>query len=658
MRAGDVFAADGLLARHLPGYESRPGQREMAEAIEALLVRTALAEEFTTASTLAIEAGTGLGKTLAYLVPAALGPGRVVVSTNTRNLQDQILDREIPFLRRYLLSDLKAICVKGRQNYLCLYRWHQQLAAGQQDLFAGSDRERIMAWLATTRFGDRAELDWLPGGAPLWQKICCLSHFCPGSDCPDQHNCYLNRLRREAAASKLLVVNHHLLFSDLAVRRSGYGEVLPRYQAVIFDEAHHVEHVASQFFGRSVSRYQIRDLASDCEREALATLDDRRQKKVLALIQTLSAEVDRLTALFPVRKGRFPLREQLAARPELDKQCGQVLGALDGLATLLRDWNGEEPWNQYSDRAAVLQQELAFLRSCVDIDLPEEEQRHIHWFERTEKNLTLSATPIDVAPELKETLFAATAACVFTSATLSTTGDFSYFFSRIGLDRESESLCFPSPFNYQNQTLLYLPEDGFPEPSAPGYQDCAHEAMAKLIQVAGGRALVLFTSVTAMKSAHEYLSEAVGFPLFRQGEMPRHELLERFSRRSESVLLGVASFWEGVDIPGESLSLVIIDKLPFEVPSDPVIMARMNRLKMEGKNGFFSFQVPRAILGLRQGVGRLMRRSTDRGVIAILDIRLLTKGYGKRFLGSLPPSPLVRDMGAVESFFNQECNDN
>jgi len=658
MHAIDVFAEDGLLARYLPGYEPRPGQLEMAKAIEGLLSQATMAEEFAGAEALAIEAETGLGKTLAYLVPAALCPGRIVISTNTRNLQDQILDREIPFLRKYILPDLKAVCVKGRQNYLCLYRWHQQVAAGQQELFTGSDRERITTWLETTRFGDRSELDWLPGGSPLWQKICCLSHFCPGPDCPEHERCFLNRLRREAAASKLLVVNHHLLFSDLAIRRNGYGEVLPRYQAVILDEAHHVEKVASQFFGRSVSRYQIRDLAADCERAALASLERKQRKGILSHVQTLLGRMEQLTALFPGRKGRFPLREVLAARPEVEKQCDMLGAALDRLARTLQDLGPEEPWNQYSDRALALRQELAFICNCVEVDLPEEDHLHIHWYERTERNLILSATPVDVATELQETLFSSAAACVFTSATLTTAGDFSYFFSRVGLDAETSALSFSSPFNYRERTLLYLPEDGFPEPASPGYEHQAHEQMVALLKASHGRSLLLFTSFAAMESAYDFLRQRTDFPLFRQGEMPRHELLERFSRQIDSVLLGVASFWEGVDIPGESLSLVIIDKLPFEVPSDPVIMARINRLKQEGKNAFFSFQVPRAILSLRQGVGRLMRRSRDRGVIAILDIRLLTKGYGKRFLRSLPPSPLVRDMKAVQTFFSQEQNDN
>ena len=654
MRVRDVFTPDGLLARHLPGYEPRPGQLEMAEAIEELLSRAVESEECMGAEALAIEAETGLGKTLAYLVPAIFSGGRVVISTNTRNLQDQILHREIPFLRKYIAPGLKAVCVKGRQNYLCLYRWHQHAAAAQQELFSGADRERMAAWLETTRFGDRAELEWLSSSSPMWQKVCCLSHFCPGADCPEQQRCFLNRLRRTAASSQLLIVNHHLLFSDLAVRRNGYGEVLPRYQAVIFDEAHHVEKVATQFFGRSVSRYQILDLAADCERQALVSLDAGQRQGVLAHVQTMLGRVEALAAQFPARKGRFPLREIWQDRPEVVRHSDMLVKELEGLSGFLHDLKAGEPWNQYSDRARILQEELSFITGGIEMDLPEGEHHHIHWFERTQKNLVFSATPVDIATELQETLFATTPACVFTSATLTAGGDFTYFFSRVGLDQDTRALTFSSPFAYRDRTLLYIPDQGFPEPGAPGFEQQSHEQMEALIRAAAGRALVLFTSFAAMEKAHTVLADRIGYPVLCQGQAPRHELLERFSGQTESVLLGVASFWEGVDIPGESLSLVIIDKLPFEVPSDPVIMARINKLKLEGKNGFFAFQVPRAILGLRQGVGRLMRRSTDRGVIAILDIRLLTKGYGKRFMRSLPPSPLVREIKAVQTFFSQE----
>ncbi len=648
-----IFGLAGLLARHLPGYEPRPGQQEMAMAIGELLSGSVSSEESgEPAASLAIEAETGLGKTLAYLIPAVLSGKKVVVSTNTRNLQDQILEREIPFIRKYVDPELKAICVKGRQNYLCLYRWHQQCSGDQGELFAGSVAEQISSWIDQTHFGDRAELDWLSSGSPLWQKICCQSHFCLGGDCPDGQRCFLNRLRREAASCRLLVVNHHLLFSDLAVRRGGYGEVLPRYEVVIFDEAHHVEKVATRFFGRSFSRYQVKDLASDLERSSCEGLEPKQRRELLRRINSLAGRMEQFTASFPAKRGRFPLGELLRGSSPLIKKRDALLSAFDTLAdTLDSCGDGKEPWTQYGIRCRNLMNELECICTESYDDLPEEEVQYVHWFERREKNLLLSATPIDIATELQNSLFSMVGVCVFTSATLTTGGDFGYFLGRLGLAEDTPTLSFPSPFPYEKRTLLYIPEDTFPEPAANDYQQELHAYLQRLLKASGGRALVLFTSFKAMDMAFQALEEVRSFSVFRQGDAPRHELLRRFTKETDSVLFGVASFWEGVDIPGESLSLLIIDKLPFEVPSDPVIMARMNRIIAAGGNPFFDFQVPRAILTLRQGVGRLMRNSNDRGVIALLDVRLFSKGYGRRFRKSLPPSPLVRDVEAVTTFF-------
>ena len=651
-----VFGPQGVLAHHLDGYEPRPGQEEMAAAVSELLAGIDPDEDGNEqAGSLVVEAETGLGKTLAYLVPTVLSGRRVVVSTNTRNLQDQILEREIPFIREYIEPELKALCVKGRQNYLCLYRWHQQVSGGQGELFDDSAAAKIGKWINKTRFADRAELGWLSANSPLWQKICCQSHFCLGGDCPDGAHCFLNRLRWEAATCRVLVVNHHLLFSDLAVRRGGYGEVLPRYEAVIFDEAHHVEKVATQFFGRSFSRYQVQDLAGDLERSALAELGRSEQKDFLKKVHALSGRMEQLASMFPAERGRFPLQKLLTEDSGLSAKRDGMLRVFDQLAEVLEQvGKGQEPWQQYGVRCRDLQEQLEFITTESFDDLAPEDIRYIHWFERREKNLILSATPIDVSGELQDSLFASVSGCVFTSATLTTGGDFKYFFRRLGLPEETPSLSFPSPFNYGEQTLLYVPDNTFPEPVAPGYQQALHEQMEALIKASGGRALVLFTSFKAMDAAWAALEEELEFPLLCQGTAPRHELLRRFSEETRAVLFAVASFWEGVDIPGESLSLVIIDKLPFEVPSDPVIMARLDRIKAGGGNPFFEFQVPRAILSLRQGVGRLMRSSSDHGVMAILDVRLFSKGYGRRFRNSLPPSPLVRTLEDVVTFFEKE----
>jgi ATP-dependent DNA helicase DinG len=644
-----IFGTAGILAQHLPGHEVRLGQRQMAEAVAALLAR----QDGPPAASLIVEAETGLGKTLAYLIPAARSGRRVVVSTNTRNLQDQILRSEIPFIIKHIAPELKAMCVKGRQNYLCLYRWHQLAASHQQELFAANKEDlskaNIRAWLKKTTFADRSELPAISGSSPLWQSICCQSHFCLGSDCPDHSRCYLNRVRREAAACQLLVVNHHLLFSDLAVRRSGYGEVLPRYESVIFDEAHHLEEIAAQFFGYSFSRYQLLDFLSDVEKTARDSGGKRKQKKMFAAVESLSGLGERFFSLFPPAKGRFPLLELFTAQPFLAPAKDALLAALDALAEQIEQAGEQEDggqWKPHLLRCEGLTDALRRITTAGD-------SSHVRWFERSEKNLSVAATPIAVATDLQNTLYAQVRHCVFTSATLRADAAFSYFRQRLGIAEESQTCVFPSPFDYKNRTLLYVPDQSFPEPNAPGHRERLHQEISALINYSRGRALVLFTSVQAMESAWQSLRNEISYPLLRQGTASRQHLLDRFSKEIDSVLFAVASFWEGVDVPGESLSLVIIDKLPFEVPTDPVLLARIERIKAAGGNPFVELQVPRAVLSLRQGVGRLMRRASDRGVAAVLDVRLFTKPYGSKFLAALPPSPLTRKLKDVERFFSR-----
>ena len=646
-----IFGPEGILAARIVGYEARPGQLVMAKAVAQLLERRE--EDIPDqASCLVVEAETGLGKTLAYLIPAVLSGQRVVVSTNTRNLQDQILQREIPLIMAHIDPDLKALCVKGRQNYLCLYRWRQLQAARQADLFTGAEGQTIDAWLNETVHGDRSELSWLAGSSPLWQKICCQSHFCLGANCPESAGCFLNRLRRDAAASRLLIVNHHLLFSDLAVRRTGYGEVLPRYETVIFDEAHHVENVATTFFGFTFSRYQLVDLCGDVERSAETDLSGKAQQAAVSAVARLTASAERLASGFPVEKGRYLLQPLLHSQSAILAMRDDLRSALDQLSDALEPLSATDgPWRQYGDRAQDLIARLDLILSEHANEPGEEEPRFTHWYERTDRNLTLFATPVDVSAELQEALLSATRHCVFTSATLTTGGHFKYFLKRLGLAADTPTLSLTSPFDYPGRTLLYVADSQFPEPAALGYPQALRERMEQLITLAGGRTLALFTSFAAMEQAYANLRDRLPYPLLIQGEAPRRKLLQQFSRLTDSVLFAVASFWEGVDIPGESLSMVIIDKLPFEVPSDPVIMARSNRIKALGGNPFVDFQTPRAILTLRQGVGRLMRTADDRGVIAILDTRLFTKGYGRQFLKSLPPSPLTRDLDEVAAFF-------
>ncbi len=684
----DIFSDTGLLAKNLPHYESRSGQLEMAKAVAKLLrmeARQVASDQDTPqAHCLIVEAGTGLGKTLAYLIPAALSGKRVVVSTNTRNLQDQILKREIPFLQKYITPGLSAMSVKGRQNYLCLYRWHQlDSSHSQQTIFQGVAEgkkeegldlyKRLKNWLQETRIADRAEVAGLSGNSLLWQKICCLPYFCLGADCPYAHECYLNRLRRLAASCQLLVVNHHLLFSDLAVRKNGFGEVLPRYQSVIIDEAHHLENVAGNFFGFLFSKYQVIDLIADIEqnmfKKGKGAEADQQDASILAAARALSGLNEQFAAMFPVQKGRFSLAGIFAEYPELKKARNTLLAAFNSLAEQLDQVKKQdEPWGHYGQRSQNIAQHLEQITSpFLGTSTATTQTNYIQWVERTEKNLTLSATPIDVADELKSTLYAGAEHCLFTSATLQTssgkarekkdgknggTGGFEYFRQRLGIPEVTITYSFPSPFDYQKKSLLYVPDDHFPEPTDPAYRTALHRDISRLIRCSKGRALVLFTSFRALELAWHSLQDELPYPLLRQGTCSRSLLLDRFAEETNSVLFAVASFWEGVDVPGESLSLVIIDKLPFEVPTDPVIMARMERIKVAGGNPFMELQIPRAVLTLRQGVGRLMRHANDQGVMAILDVRLFSKFYGRRFRVSLPDAPVCRAVQDIEVFFN------
>ena len=645
-----IFAAGGLLARHLPAFEPRSGQLRMAEAVQHVLAageRTE--EEGRVARVLLVEAETGIGKTLAYLIPALLSGQRLVVSTATITLQDQILKKEIPLIEQVLGKKAAALCVKGRQNYLCLYRWHQYCSSPQLSLVENSDIDRIEKWLAETGTGDRAELAWLADGSPLWPKISAQSSQCLGSDCPDAGPCYVNQLRKQAGAARLLVVNHHLFFSDLALRQGGFAEILPRYQAVIFDEAHHLEGVATQFFGRNFSQYQLLDLVADIERQAEADLTAKSRDRIVAFARGLAPRMERFIAVFPAQRGRYPLAGVIAGH---DSWLGEVEGLATGFDQLAGLLTGQaltgEAWNILGERAVELAANLRHI--C----LPPEKgaDRYVHWYERRERTLSLSATPIQIAVELERTLYSSVQSCIMTSATLSAGGDFSYFKQRLGLAAETETLQLHSPFDYAGRTLVYVPEQGFPEPADPAYNDAMCRRVLELLRISRGRALVLFTSLKAMDMTAEFLeASGLSHPVLVQGRASRQALLERFKTTTDSVLLAVASFWEGVDVPGDSLSCVIIDKLPFEVPSDPVLQARIQAITDAGGKPFFDFQVPRAILTLRQGVGRLMRAATDSGVIAIMDVRLFTKGYGRSFRASLPSAPIVRSLPEVRDFF-------
>lgn len=638
----DIFCHGGILARHLQEYESRPEQLKMARAVSHAFSGGALA----------VEAGTGIGKTLAYLVPAALSGQKVVISTGTLNLQDQILNKEIPFLKKHITPELDALCVKGRRNYLCLYRWKQVAVARQMHFFeSDGEIERLREWVQETQTGDRAEIPWLRDDSPLWHEISSSSSQCLGMHCPEASSCFISQLRKQAARAQILIVNHHLFFSDLGLRRFGHAEVLPRYESIVFDEAHHLENVATQYFGRSFSQYQLNDLAKDIEKLATPELKGKKRERTLQTARALTSQGNIFAAIFPRERGRFPLLEFIERSPAWNGELEKLKAQLAALADLLEQLSlAGDIWNGMLRRCEELQNNLLLITE-------EHNSSHVYWFERREKTIALIASPIEIASEMQH-FYDQVRSIVFTSATLAASGDFSFFFDRLGLDHDTEALTLQTPFNYAGRTLLYVPENNFPMPAHPAYFREAQNTIFELIKASNGRALLLFTSIKAMLAMHEFLAdrlqaEQLLFPLLLQGAAPKSILLETFRQETHSVLLAVASFWEGVDVPGESLSCVIIDKLPFEVPSDPVIMARIKKIEEEGGKPFFDFQVPKAILTLRQGLGRLMRSASDRGVLAIMDVRLFTKSYGSRFRKSLPPCPVTRSLDDVRTFFQE-----
>ncbi len=652
----DIFKADGVLSGGLVNFEPRQGQRSMAEAIASVLYPV-IDEDFPEPSTrmLVVEAETGIGKTLAYLIPAVLSGKRVVVSTATLNLQDQIIEKDIPLVVGIFGEDIPTLCLKGRQNYLCLYRWYQYRSNPQLSLFAEPWVEKIDTWLQTTATGDRTELDWLGEKSAFWPKVSCHSNQCLGGECPESVGCFINQLRKQAGSCRILVVNHHLFFSDLALRKAGFGEVLPRYEAVIFDEAHHLENVASSFFGKSFSQYQLVDLLSDIELQAKAELPSGLAERLLPLQSGLKQRADAFMHIFPPHLGRYhlePLIEQIS-REAWCQEVELLSTGMTGLIDCLKTMDGQgEGWLHLAGRASELN---CTLREIALFDSNKNE-KYVYWYEKRERSVALSATPVKVADELREHLYSSVNACVLTSATLSSGGSFAYIKERLGLGDAAECRQFMSPFDYRNRTLLYIPEAGFPEPASEEFITDVAPRILDILKLSEGRALILCTSYKGMDALAAFLEMRLDYPILVQATASRNSLLRRFRAETHSVLLATASFWEGVDVVGEALSCVIIDKLPFEVPSDPVIQARIARIKDEGGNPFFDFQVPRAILALRQGFGRLMRSSADRGVIAIMDVRLFTKGYGRIFLKSLPPSPVTRNLADIAAFFQEADN--
>ena len=630
----EVFGRGGLLAKCHPGYEFRAAQLEMAEMVDEAFARHQHA---------LIEAGTGTGKTLAYLIPAIRSGRRVVISTATKSLQEQLFQKDIPFLRKHFAPELKVALIKGRNNFLC--REKVRLMQGQPVL-RGMDEvdwfAQIKDWEKLTETGDRAELNFLPDDAELWSRIDARRETCTGQKCPQFDECFLTKMRQRAQEADILIVNHHLFFADLALKQDDFGSILPEYGAVIFDEAHEIEDVASDYFGQQVSSWQFDELARDGEQILrMLSLGSAATRRPLAQIRE---RAHTLFEAFPEREGRFPFerRERQAFLERNREAYDGLLAAVKRLETemaALRE-KPEELMN-LARRAAELRRGLAFL-------LESDEKIYVYWFERRGKGIFLVATPIDVSEIMRERLFEQFDTIVLTSATLAVGGRFDYAKQRLGISVAQEKVL-PQEFDYASQALLYIPRN-LPDVRDANFGSRATAEIVEILKLTRGRAFCLFTSYAQMKDVHERLAGMVSFPLLLQGTAPRTALLECFRATPGAVLLATASFWQGVDVPGSQLSCVIVDRLPFAVPTDPIVAARVQALVDDGRNAFSEYQVPKAVLSLKQGFGRLIRSRTDRGVLCILDNRISRMQYGKIFLESLPEYAITQDLAEVARF--------
>ena len=624
-----AFSADGALARSLPAFQPRPGQQALAFAIAECLDED---------HDLIAEAATGTGKTMAYLVPALLRNERVIISTGTLNLQDQLFRRDLPLALSGLGLERKVGLLKGRSNYLCLHRLEKHLASPEPAAEVLDELHRVKAWSRHTESGEISELESVAVDSPVWPMVTSTQDNCLGSDCPSFTQCHLVRARRKAQDADVVVVNHHLLFADLALKQTGFGEVLPGASALIVDEAHQVPDTAMRFFSRGLSAWQVRELT----RDSLAACGGasgslhQLQTPIEELKQTLKQVVSEFVDL-PTRGEFARMAGQQPGLRRLSKQLGALAAALEPLSVRTRDLAS------CSDRATSLSEGLnAFLDGQTG---------YVRWYSHRRGRFNLNLTPLDVATPLRELREHAPACWIMTSATLAVEDRFDHFTERLGLEGARE-LVIESPFDYPSQTRLWLP-DRLPEPRDPGHTEALLERVLPVLRAAGGRSFLLFTSHRALRRAAEWLRARSDFNLLVQEEAPRHILLQRFRSEPQSVLLGAASFWEGVDVPGSALSVVVIDKLPFAAPDDPVLEAIMRAVRESGANPFMQVQLPQAVLTLKQGAGRLIRQSGDFGVLVLGDPRLTTKSYGSRFLSSLPPMHRVGDATEVIEFLHE-----
>ena len=632
-KSAELLSSTGAFAETLNGFAPRQGQQALSAAIEQVINKKKV---------LIAEAGTGIGKTFAYLVPAIISNKKVIISTGTRHLQDQLFHSDIPVVKKALGVDIPCSLLKGRSNYLCIYR----LAISHQQAFLTRETQdhlgRIKEWSKKTNSGDIAEISEISEDARVWPIVTSTSDNCLGSECSDWSNCFVIKARREAQEADVVVVNHHLLLADMAIKDEGFGELLPAADTFIIDEAHQLPEVASRFFGKGCSSRQINNLINDCIAEQMKDAPDMHG------IRDACDEVKTAAAQFRLSLGADSQRDawlKIVNKPELQKALNKLINELDELKEIL---------HVSAERGKGLEQ--CYTR-CLGVYqgfksyglMSENETPSIYWYETFTKGFVLHSTPLDVAALFKQQRETLPGSWIFTSATLEVNHDVAHFAQRLGLE-DYEKGNWNSPFDYQQQSLLYLPDD-LPEPASFNYTEKLIESAIPVLKASKGRAFLLFTSYRALNEATKFLQRKIDYPILIQGHLPKHQLLEKFRELGNAVLLGTSSFWEGVDVRGEALSCVIIDKLPFASPGDPVMQARLDGIRNQGGNPFMDYQLPQAVIALKQGAGRLIRDMNDYGVLMIGDNRIKTKRYGKTFVQSLPDMPTTTRLTDVQAFY-------
>jgi ATP-dependent DNA helicase DinG len=628
----EIFAPDGWLANRIDGFSYRPQQQEMAQAV---------ADTIESGGVLICEAGTGTGKTYAYLVPALMSRRKVIISTGTKNLQDQLYHRDLPKVRQSLSSPVSAALLKGRANYLCIHRLEntlvEEIRLTREQL---GQLQEIRDWSTATHSGDISEMSQIPEDASVWPVVTSTTDNCLGQECSAYSKCFLVEARKRAQEADLVVINHHLLCADLALKEEGFGELLPSADCFILDEAHQLPEVAGNFFGVSLSGRQLSELIKDCITEYHREAKDTPQLLERAERLKQASQELRLAFGLEARRGAW---SELTENPSVVAHLEQLQTALSDLLEALTAIEGRDKGlDSIKERCELQLQRLQQLLDEGEVD-------SIRWYETSRQSYRLNRTPLEIATIFRSMMQEHHAAWVFTSATLAVGDSFEHFSSQLGL-QEAQTHCWDSPFDYPRQAVWYLPQ-GLPEPSDRNFNRTVSDLSLPVLKASKGRAFLLYTSHRALQEAADYLKDKLDYPMLVQGTAPRTELVEQFRELGNAVLLGTSSFWEGIDVRGQALCCVIIDKLPFASPGDPVLQARIDALRQQGGNPFMTFQLPQAAISLKQGAGRLIRDEMDKGVLVICDPRLLNKPYGKVFIRSLPPMTKTRDLDVVKRFF-------